>query len=310
MKVFEYTRASLEHPERCEDAILTFNERDNAPVFAVIDGMGGHQRVMADGRRLTGRDASQAIREVFIEDLEHFPPDVSADPGAEVEVRTKEVIQRAHHDVFNGLNGGPDIPIHERVGAVATVVVACEGGQRLFVAQVGDTRAYLYTEGELIQLCEDEDNVEFLVKQGRLSQKDAELVSEIINNWDGVGEPEVKGGIRIGAETYDAYLAWRWFVTGNAALRIPGANVVINSLGTEADDLEIQVSRIEVLPGDKLLLCSDGLYKNLSHGEIIEKLANADDPATALGEMAYARSQDTLNRRMNPDDISVIVVQL
>lgn len=310
MKVFEFSRASIEHPDRCEDATLTFNDGENAPLFAVIDGMGGHQRVIADGRRLTGRDASQAIREVLIEDLEHFPIDVSGAPGSGIDEKLKAAIQRAHHEVFDQLNGGEAIPLHERVGAVATVVAVCDGGQMLVAAQVGDTRAYLYTDGELIQLCEDEDNVEFLVKQGRLSEKDAELVTEVINNWDGIDEPAVQGGIRIGTETYDMYLAWRWFVTGNAALRIPGANVVINSLGTEKDDVDVQFSRIEALPGDTLLVCSDGLYKNLSHGEIIEKLNGEGDPAAALGEMAFARSKDSSNRRMNPDDISVIVVRL
>jgi serine/threonine protein phosphatase PrpC len=310
MQIYQYIEASVEHPDRCEDSILVFPGGENAPIFSVIDGMGGHQRVTESGETLTGREASQAIREVFIEDLEHFPPDTSAAPGSDTEQRMMASFQRANQHLFNAINGGEASEIRERVGAVGTVVVICENGERLLVAQVGDTRAYLYTEGELIQLLEDEDNIDYLVKQGLLAEDDAARITYIVNTWDGVTEPDVQGTIHIGEDEYELYMAWRWFVTGNSALRIPGANVVINSLGTGGENLEIQTTRIEVLPGDVLLLGSDGMYKNLSEAEIIAGLNHDGDPAVFLGEQAFARSKDTNNRRMNPDDISVIVVKL
>jgi serine/threonine protein phosphatase PrpC len=310
MQVFEYTHASVEHPDRDEDAILVFPGGDNAPVFAVIDGMGGHQRITENGQTLTGRDASQAIRAIFIEDLEHFPLDAAGAPGSETELRVMAAIQRANQHVFNDINHGEESEIRERVGAVGTLVVVCENGSKLLVAQVGDTRAYLFTEGELIQLLEDEDNIDYMVQQGLLDTNDGEKIAAIVNTYDGVNEPNVSGSVRIGEEEYELYLAWRWFVTGNTALRIPGANVVVNSIGTGGEDLEVLRTRIEVLPGDTLLLASDGLYKNLSEAEIIAGLNHTGDPAAFLGEQALARSQDSNNRRMNPDDISVIVVRL
>lgn len=310
MHVYEYITASVEHPDRCEDSILVFPGSDNAPVFSVIDGMGGHQRVTDSGQTLTGRDASQAIRKIFIEDLENFPLDTSAAPDSETEQRVMAAFQRANQYLFRDVNGGEKSEIRERVGAVGTAVIVCENGKKLLVAQVGDTRAYLYTEGELIQLLEDEDNIDYLVKQGLLDEEDGQKIARIVNTYDGITEPDVSGSIRIGDEEYELYLAWRWFVTGNTALRIPGANVVINSLGTGGEDLDILRTRIEVLPGDVLLLGSDGMYKNLSEAEIIAGLNNPDNPATFLGELALARSQDHNNRRMNPDDISVVVVKL
>jgi len=91
-------------------------------------------------------------------------------------------------------------------------------------------------------------------------------------------------------------------------LNIPAANIVINALGVHEEDPIAQTSRIEISSGDVLMLCSDGLYKNLSEVELIEGLAHGDASAASLGEAAYARSQDANNRRSTQDDISVILV--
>ncbi|HVO42756.1 MAG TPA: hypothetical protein VMT34_09040, partial [Aggregatilineales bacterium] len=80
MNTYEYTRASVQHPDRCEDATLVFSASGKTPVFAIIDGMGGHRRLGDDGQMITGQDAATLIRTVLLEDLEHLPPDVSAEP--------------------------------------------------------------------------------------------------------------------------------------------------------------------------------------------------------------------------------------
>ncbi|MHB8625759.1 MAG: PP2C family protein-serine/threonine phosphatase [Aggregatilineales bacterium] len=360
MIVYHFQQASIEHPERCEDAILvspdsatptpavdsntlpasntatpdtttdssgdmpTVNSAAtpitaiittdpaadaHAPVFAVIDGMGGHQHQLADGRLLTGQDAAQLIRTTLIEDLEHFPPTCSADPDGPTERALLAAVSRAHEKVHNELNSGEGLPLHERIGAVATIVVVCETAKRLLVAQVGDSRAYLFTDGDLIQLCYDEDNIELLVRRHGLSQADAMRIADILNTYDGVHEPQVEGTITLGGQTYELYMAWRWFLVGNQALNIPAANVVINSLGTNSADPVAQKSRIEIGTGDRLLLCSDGVYKNLSEAEIVAGLQNPTDPARAIGEAAVARSEDKANHRRDPDDVSAIVVQ-
>ena len=89
---------------------------------------------------------------------------------------------------------------------------------------------------------------------------------------------------------YELYIAWRWFLVGNTVLNIPAANIVINALGIHDVEPNPQTSRIEIAPGDGLLLCSDGLYKNLTEAEIIEGLAHGEAGADDLGEAAFARS--------------------
>jgi serine/threonine protein phosphatase PrpC len=308
MKFSVYSEASIDHPERCEDAVLAFPGNGKAPVFAVIDGMGGHQHKNADGTTVTGREAAQMVRDTLIQDLEHIPASADGSPDGETETHVIAALKRAHERVYNELNRAEELPTINRVGAVATVVVICENGARLLAVQVGDTRGYLYSEGELLQLCPDEDNIEYLVRQDILSAEDGARLAEILNTYDGVNEPKVTGWITIAGQPYELYLAWRWFLVGNSALNIPGANVVINALGIYPEDPVTQVSRIEISPGDRLFLCSDGIYKNLSDIEMTNGLNVTEDTAVKLGEAALARSKDQDNRRRTPDDISAIVV--
>lgn len=314
MQIYSFSQASIEHPERCEDALVIFDGQNGsteqrAQVFAVIDGIGGQQHRTSGGSLITGHEAAELIHDVLVEDLEHLPVNLHADPGGMAEERLMAAIKRANQRVYHELNSSEALPVAHRVGAVLTVAVVCEEGNRLLVIQVGDTRAYLYSGGELIQLCSDEDNIELLVRRNGLSEVDAEKVSAIVNAYDGVHEPKVDGKITVGGQEFDLYMAWRWFVNGNPALNIFPANVVINALGQNGGDLTPEQSRIEVSEGDVLCLCSDGLYKNLTDDEIAVYLGRPGDVALALGKAAFARSADASNHRMNPDDISVIVVQ-
>ncbi len=308
MHITHHLHASVEHPDRCEDTLLILNQAGYAPVFAVIDGMGGHQRTAPDGTLISGREASQMVSKVLKEFLGELPLDADASAGSDTEQRLKNAIIQSHRRIRHELNGG-DIGFSESVGAVATVVVVCENGQRLLTAQVGDTRGYLVSEGDLIQMIPDEDNVEFLVQRGTLSEEDGAVISDLMNIYDGIHEPDVEGKVHIDGQEFDLYLAWRWFMVGNSALSIPGANVVISALGVEDEDPLPLTSRIEISVGDMLLLCSDGVYKNLAHDEMLKHLETNENRAEVLCNAAYLRSQDKTNKRMNPDDISALVVE-
>ncbi len=312
MKTQEFSRASIEHSDRCEDAVMVFagssNGERKAPVFAVIDGMGGQQHENHEGMMITGRDASQMVRTTLIEDLQRMPAEIDGSANGEAELKVIAALNRAHQRIRLELNNGDEYPAGHRVGAVVTVVVVCENGGRLLTVQVGDTRGYLLSDGELIQLCPDEDNLEYFVRLGLLSAEDSDRIGTILNNYNGIDEPETEGTVAINGNSYDLYIAWRWFLVGNTVLNIPAANIVINALGVHDEDPIAQTGRIEIGSGDVLMLCSDGLYKNLSEPELIAGLAHGETGADSLGEAAYARSQDSGNRRSTQDDISVILV--
>lgn len=309
MTITQFSYASIDHPDRCEDAVLALPNHEHAPVYAVIDGMGGHQHATASGTLITGYDAAQLVRETLIKNLSHLSPDIDASSGSEAEARIMEALTQANAQIRLHLNGGEDLPLVRRVGAVTTVVVVCESGKRILCMQVGDTRGYVFSDGELFQLCADEDNVEYCIREGIISAADAARVTAILDTFDGISEPKVGGVISVGGNSYELYIAWRWFVTGNAALGIPASNTVLNALGLYVDLPVVQSSRIEVAEDDLLLLCSDGLYKNLSEHEIVDALCRPEVTATTLGEAAVARYKDSANRRSTRDDVSVVTIQ-
>ncbi len=309
MIVQHYTHASVEHLDRNEDALLILQTAETAPIIGVIDGMGGHQHQLANGQVMTGRDASQFLVQAISEHLGSISPAIDASPGGPAETILLEAITVANSRLYNELNQSENLSISHRVGAVLTVGIICENGQRLLCAQVGDTRAYSYSDNELIQLCYDEDNIEFMASQGLISAEDGARIAGILNSYDGVNPPKAEGNITINGQPFELYIAWRWFVVGNSALGILPSNIVMNALGIDPDAPTPQISRIEIGEGDTLLFCSDGLYKNMNDGELTKALESAGDPAAELGEAALKRCEDHNNQRRNPDDISVLVVK-
>ena len=82
----------------------------------------------------------------------------------------------------------------------------------------------------------------------------------------------------------------------------PMANVITRAVGV-APDLALDVVEDEIVSGDSFLLCSDGLSKCLSDGEIAAIVATHPP-----GEACDALLAATLKRGA-PDNVSVIVVR-
>jgi protein phosphatase/serine/threonine-protein phosphatase Stp1 len=56
----------------------------------------------------------------------------------------------------------------------------------------------------------------------------------------------------------------------------PHANVITRAVGADIESLDIDRVSGEAKPGDRFLLCSDGLSKTLTHAEIADLLSGAD----------------------------------
>jgi protein phosphatase len=71
--------------------------------------------------------------------------------------------------------------------------------------------------------------------------------------------------------------------------RSPWSNVLVNALGAGAPDVVPDLYRFTLNPGDRLLLCSDGLNKHVSDERIVMELAQRVSPEeTANGLVQLA----------------------
>jgi len=76
-------------------------------------------------------------------------------------------------------------------------------------------------------------------------------------------------------------------ITAEEARHHPHSNILLRTVGTERD-IDIDVTSVEVKPGDKLLLCSDGLWGDVEDRDIESILNTYDDPRLAARELVRA----------------------
>ncbi|RYD87601.1 MAG: serine/threonine-protein phosphatase, partial [Sphingobacteriales bacterium] len=153
---------------------------------------------------------------------------------------------------------------HDKMACVATLVIADVQNNQFYYAHVGDTRLYLLRDGSLIKISKDHSFVGFLEDSGRLTE--------------------------------------------TAAMNHPKRNEINKALGfseqIDTDDSYIETGQSPFLPGDMLLLCSDGLTDMVDKSDItaiITKNSTLEQKATAL--------IDTANNNGGRDNITVVLVQ-
>jgi serine/threonine protein phosphatase PrpC len=135
-----------------QDCIL-INEK--LGLFAVADGMGGHS-----GGEVASNMAVKTLERVFQENKQ-----VSVPERLEIAVHMCNKIIYEHSQANTGLAG---------MGTTLTAVAF--DGRWLHIAQVGDSRCYLYKMGEMFQITEDHSQVYELIKAGLLLESNAHMV--------------------------------------------------------------------------------------------------------------------------------------
>jgi PPM family protein phosphatase len=141
------------------------------PLFAVADGMGGHQ-----GGEVASNLALRSLEQI----AEEPPPDGESAP------RLAEVVREANRVVLRKASGDSSLA---GMGTTLTAVLAGAEG-RVHVAHVGDSRAYLLRDGEITQLTRDQTVVQRLLDEGRITAEEAEIHPQrsILTNALGVDQ--------------------------------------------------------------------------------------------------------------------------
>ncbi|HEY1774531.1 MAG TPA: Stp1/IreP family PP2C-type Ser/Thr phosphatase [Solirubrobacteraceae bacterium] len=160
---------------------------ERAPLFVVADGMGGAQ---------AGEVASQLA-------IGHFAGGLPGEESEGSERRLTRAVLAANAEIHALSEADP-----RRAGMGTTLTAAYVGRGQVSFAHVGDSRAYRLRDGELERITEDHSLVEELLRQGRLTEEEAEEHPQrsIITRALGP-EPEVEvDTFTVAARDGDVYL--------------------------------------------------------------------------------------------------------
>lgn len=226
-----------------------------------------------------GHEASRLARQVVKEELAKIPPGLSAKEMVET---LKKVLEEANKKVLEEARGEL-----EGMATTASLVKFAEGNCAV-VANLGDSRVYLLrgVNGKLEQVTLD-DNRAFLMAE---NEQEARALQSKFNN---LTDPSTL------SESEQHFFENR--------------NVIIQALG--GSTIRPRTYIVDLQPGDKLLLSSDGVHDNLTDLEIekiLGQAASSETLARALSSAAQevARGGKGRNHRSKMDDISAVVVEV
>ncbi len=207
--------------------------------FAVADGMGGHQ-----GGEVASELAVATLRQVR---------------SVTTTLELTDGIQQANRVIIDKASTDAELA---GMGTTVCVLALLDGfaGARLALANVGDSRVYVLREGSLVQLTLDHSLVAELVRDGRITEKEAE--------------------------------------------HHPRKNVVTRALGV-ADPVDIDTWELPLVAGERFVLCSDGLFNEVTDNQIEGVLRRLDDPDEAAAELVRL-ANDSGGR----DNITVLIVDV
>lgn len=237
-----------------EDALLALTlapvfeswSRPSLGLYAVADGMGGHQ-----GGEVASRLAIEELSTIMTKRL--LLPELGNEPVLPdtPHAMLREAVQASNARIYDmQQTTGSDMG--------TTLTTALVRDDLAIIANVGDSRTYLWRAGQLTQLTTDHSLVAQLVA--------AEMI-----------EPD---------EIYTH----------------PEKSAIYRSLG-HMPDVEVDIFSQPLLPGDRLLLCCDGIWEMLRDDGIEEVLLSETDPQRACHEIVRRA-----NLAGGEDNLSVVIV--
>jgi protein phosphatase len=233
--------------EHNEDSLLIDGDLG---LFIVADGMGGHQG---------GGTASRLAVETIRDDLRQaWDPSLLSPEQKMADSPMRDVlraaVEKACRSIFHAAQSDPNLQ-----GMGTTVTALLVGGDKAFVAHVGDSRCYLVRQGGIFQVSEDHSLVNEQLKAGAITPEEAKT----------------------------------------SRFR----NIITRSVGFE-EQVAVDLLGFEVEPGDRLVVCCDGLSNLVDDLEIREVVSSS--PL----EEAPQRLVDLANDRGGDDNITVVILHL
>jgi serine/threonine protein phosphatase PrpC len=219
--------------------------------------------VVADG--IGGHLAGEVASEMAVNLISQF---IAASDGAQPTYLLAEAIIQASKKIYRAAESN-----REHQGMGSTCACAWVVGERLYMATVGDSRIYLIHKNTIKQLNKDHTWVQEAMDSGALSPDEAR-------------------------EHPNAHVIRRYL--GSRQTVMPDFRILLK--GNETDAQAERNQGMALLPGDCLLLCSDGLTDLVSDEEIQSRIQNKKGKNVVNDLVALA------NQRGGHDNITIITL--
>jgi len=210
-------------------------------LFVVADGMGGH----------AGGDVASAIAVKRISETDRL---YTSPNDAEFALQAALL-------AANSLLAETVFEHGELTGMGTTVTGMLRVGNHVAIAHIGDSRLYLFRDGELTQVSADHTFVQRLVDSGRITQEEAAVH--------------------------------------------PRRSVLMRVLGDVDASPEIDTTVMETRPGDRWLICSDGLSSYVAEDKMQTILSSVPVAKTAADKLV----KESLDQGA-PDNVTVVLVDI
>ena len=221
--------------------LIRGNNEDSAyagpHLLALADGMGGHA---------AGEIASQLM-------ISHIAHVDDVGPGDDMCGQLADAMAEGNTAIANQIDINPATE-----GMGCTLDAFFFNDDTLAICHVGDSRGYLYRDGQLEQITKDDTYVQSLVDEGQLAPED-------VSNH-------------------------------------PQRSLILKAL--TGRPVEPTLMLRDVRPGDRYLLCSDGLSDPVSHDTI------ADIVSRGTLEQAAERLIDLALRSGGPDNVTLVLGEI
>lgn len=225
--------------EHNEDDLLLLPEHG---VFVVADGMGGHacgevaSRISVESVKAfyEDEDTRHEVEQSF---LDAFAAQRRSTASSAHELMLRRAVEHGNTRIFAEASADPNL---EDMGT--TIVGMAFVGSRVYIAHVGDSRAYRYRDRRLLQLTEDHSLANEYIRMRVLKPEDLP--------------------------------------------HFPYKNVIVRALGLQ-HDVTVDTQARTCRPGDRYLLCSDGLTDLVPDEEIYDVLATVSGARAAAEELVH-----------------------
>jgi PPM family protein phosphatase len=278
--------ASERHPERNEDSFIADQESGLAGVF---DGVGVAATATISASQIAAHVLLQEWKQFMLQKQpEHTlltlgPQDTSIDLKATL----RKLAEKANSQIRAA---NKRKLFHKAEPQATTMVLAAfchdiDNNEYLMTfVSLGDSRIYLLREHQALTcLTRDDGYLARLVERQTLTYADAWRIDQATTP-DQLSETEL------------SYFKKR--------------SEIFQMLG--ASHLTILSDQTRIIPGDHILLCSDGIHDNLTHDEMEEGIKQMDPTTIAqvLVERALERSRQEshVTMRAKPDDMTAVVI--